>query len=94
MTTWHIVADFLIGAHARSLELDVNLALECGVGFLGIFYCVSDERLNHHAKGLSQAVDKIAAVIRYTKEKHPGILIRYTPEDTVRSKWENVITAA
>ncbi len=34
-----------IGAHARSLETDVELALECGVSFLGVFYCVSDERL-------------------------------------------------
>ena len=83
-----------IGAHARSLEKDVNLALECGVGFIGIFYCVSDERLNHHSTDLNQAVDKIGKVIRYVKEKKPSILVRYTPEDTVRSPWENVITAA
>lgn len=84
----------VIGAHARSVKSDVDLALECGVGFLGIFYCVSDERLTHHSKKLNQAVDKIASVIRYVREKNPGILIRYTPEDTVRSGWENVITAA
>ncbi len=35
-----------IGAHSRSLKSDVELALDCGVNFLGIFYCVSDERLN------------------------------------------------
>src|SRR5512137_2784085 len=34
-----------VGAHARSLDADVTLALECGVDFIGIFYCVSDERL-------------------------------------------------
>ena len=35
-----------IGAHSRSIRSDVELALECGVDFLGIFYCVSDERLD------------------------------------------------
>ena len=28
----------MVGAHSRSLEKDVDLALECGVDFLGIFY--------------------------------------------------------
>lgn len=37
----------IVGAHSRSLISDVDLALECGVGFLGIFYCVSDERLSN-----------------------------------------------
>lgn len=84
----------LVGAHARSLVKDVNLALECGAGFLGIFYCVSEERLNHHSRVLNQAVDRIVEVIRYAREQQSDLLIRYTPEDTVRSKWENVVTAA
>jgi len=83
-----------IGAHARSIEKDVDLALECGVNFLGVFYCVSDERLNHHATPLNRAVDKIAAVIRYARQQDPALTIRYTPEDTVRTQWENVATAA
>jgi 2-isopropylmalate synthase len=84
----------IIGAHARSLEKDVDEALACGVGFLGIFYCVSNERLNHHAKDLTRAVKQIAKVIGYAREKQPDLLIRYTPEDTVRSCWKNVKTAA
>ena len=85
----------IVGAHSRSLERDVDLALECGVGFLGIFYCVSDDRLNNvFKKELTSAVDQIAKVISYAKEKKPDLLIRYTPEDTVRSKFENVISAA
>ena len=28
----------IVGAHSRSVEKDIDLALECGVGFLGIFY--------------------------------------------------------
>lgn len=84
----------LIGAHARSLESDVDLALECGVDFLGIFYCVSDSRLRHHNSHLGGAVDRIAEVISYAKSQRPELVIRYTPEDTVRSTWENVVTAA
>lgn len=82
------------GAHARSMRRDIDLALECNVGFLGIFYCVSNERLNHHSKDLTQAIDIITDVIRYAKDANPGLLIRYTPEDTVRSSWENVTAAA
>ncbi|MCB9059561.1 MAG: 2-isopropylmalate synthase [Calditrichae bacterium] len=83
-----------VGAHARSVQNDVDVALECGVGFLGIFYCVSDSRLNHHEKKLSDVVEKITSIVSYARETQPNLIIRYTPEDTVRSEWHNVITAA
>jgi len=85
----------VIGAHARSLKKDVDLALECGVGFLGIFYCVSDQRLQTvFNKNLNQAIDQIAETIRYAKSRKPDLIIRYTPEDTVRSPWKNVVEAS
>ena len=85
----------LIGAHSRSIEADINLALECGVDFIGIFYCVSDERLNHiFKKDLSRAIDLISGIIEYAKKMNPDLLIRYTPEDTVRSNFDNVIDAS
>jgi 2-isopropylmalate synthase len=85
----------IVGAHSRSLEKDVDLALECGVGFLGIFYCVSEDRLNHvFKKEITSAVDQIAKVIEYARKANPNLLIRYTPEDTVRSKFENVVSAS
>jgi len=84
-----------IGAHSRSLKADINLALECGVDFLGIFYCVSDERLNHiFKKELNTAIDQITSVIEYAKNKNPHLQIRYTPEDTVRSNIKNVTDVA
>jgi len=83
-----------IGAHARSIKSDVDLALNCGVQFLGIFYCVSDERLAHKDLNITQAVFNIANTISYAKDKNPNLIIRYTPEDTVRSRWENVIMAS
>lgn len=84
-----------VAAHARSLQDDVDLALDCGVGFLGIFYCVSSARLDGVFKrSLNQAVDQICEVIRYAKERQPGLQVRYTPEDTVRSDFDNVVEAA
>lgn len=85
----------IIGAHSRSLKEDVDLALECGVGFLGVFFCVSDDRLTHvHKKELHRAVDQIAEVIAYGKERKPELIIRYTPEDAVRSRFRNVMDAS
>lgn len=84
-----------VAAHARSVKRDIDLALDCGVGFIGIFYCVSDERLSTvFNKDLSEAVAQIADVIRYAKSQKPDLVIRYTPEDTVRSPWKNVIAAS
>jgi 2-isopropylmalate synthase len=85
----------VIGAHSRSVKKDVEAALECGVDFLGIFYCVSDERLNGvFRKDLNQAIEQISEVISYAKSQKPDLQIRYTPEDTVRSSFENVVKAA
>lgn len=85
----------IVGAHARSVMDDIDRALQCEVGFLGIFYCVSEDRLNQvFKKELSQAIEQITKVIRYAREQRPDLLIRYTPEDTVRSKFENVVEVA
>jgi len=85
----------VICAHSRSLKKDVDRAIRCGVKFLGVFYCVSDERLNNvFNKKLSRAIDQIVETIRYAKEQKPDLIIRYTPEDTVRSNFKNVIEAS
>ncbi len=84
-----------IGAHARSLKGDVELALNCGVDFVGIFYCVSDDRLDTvFKKELDAAITQITEVIKFAKSKNPNIIIRYTPEDTVRSEFSNVVAAS
>lgn len=83
-----------IAAHARSREEDIDAALERGVGMIGIFYCVSDQRLRHHDTTLPKAIDRICRNIRRCKEKAPDVWVRYTPEDTVRSPWNNVVEAA
>jgi isopropylmalate/homocitrate/citramalate synthase len=85
----------VIGAHSRSMQKDVDLALECGVDFIGIFYCVSSDRLHGvFKKDIGKAVEQIAKVISYAKEQKPDLIIRYTPEDTVRSDFGNVLAAS
>lgn len=84
-----------IGAHSRSIKSDVELALKCGVDFLGIFYCVSDQRLDTvFKKELEVAIEQITSVISFAKSENPELLVRYTPEDTVRSQFENVVAAS
>lgn len=82
-------------AHSRSLQQDVDLALECGVDFLGIFYCVSNRRLEGVFRtDLDAAIGQITKLIKYVKGKNPDLIVRYTPEDTVRSEFDNVVKTA
>jgi len=84
-----------VGAHSRSLKQDVDLALKCDVDFIGIFYSVTEERLNQvFKKDINSAIDQIAAVIGYAKQHKAQLIVRYTPEDTVRSPFQNVVDAA
>ncbi|MCB0321360.1 MAG: hypothetical protein KDD60_10590, partial [Bdellovibrionales bacterium] len=67
----------------------------CGAQFLGVFYCVSQDRLSGvFNASLSDAIKKIQSVISYARAQNPDLMIRYTPEDTVRSKYSNVLDAA
>lgn len=43
---------------------------------------------------MDAAIQQITDVIKYAKSVKPDLLIRYTPEDTVRSQFENVIKVA
>lgn len=85
----------LVGAHSRSVKKDVDMALECGVTFLGVFFCVAEGRLDGiFSKTLLDAIDQICEVIRYAKEQNPNLIVRFTPEDTVRSSFDNVVRAS
>jgi 2-isopropylmalate synthase len=84
-----------VAAHARSVQSDVDTALLCGARFLGIFYCVSNDRLGGVFRtSLNQAIDRITHCIQYARQASPDLVIRYTPEDTVRSRFENVVESA
>ncbi len=84
-----------IGAHSLCRIDDVKKALDCGVEFLGVFFSVSQKRLQQdYSIGLESAIEKITSTISYARSQKNDLLIRYTPEDTVRSPIENVIQAA
>ncbi len=84
-----------IGAHSRLIKSDIDLAIDCGVEFLGVFYCVSDGRLSEvFNKTMDFAAEQIFELISYAKNRNPDLIIRYTPEDTVRTEYENVLKAS
>ncbi|MBD2167405.1 2-isopropylmalate synthase [Calothrix membranacea FACHB-236] len=84
-----------IGAHSLCSIENVNKCLDCDIDFLGIVFSVSEKRLQlDYNLSLATAIDKIVEVISYARKQQDNLLIRYTPEDTVRSKIENVIEAA
>lgn len=87
--------DSIIAAHSRSVKDDIDKALECDVDMIGIFYSITTERLENVFKvDIKEATRKICKVITYAKSIKKDVLIRYTPEDTVRSDFNNVGFAA
>jgi 2-isopropylmalate synthase len=84
-----------IGVHSLCRIDDVKKALDYGVDFLGVFFSVSQKRLQRDYNiSLESAIEKIVQVIAYAREQNNNLFIRYTPEDTVRSPMESVIAAA
>jgi len=80
-------------AHARAVIEDVDAARACDADWVGIFFSVRDKRLEEQfRKNLDQAVDLVQRAVSYAKSH--GLRVRYTPEDTVRSPWENVTRVA
>jgi 2-isopropylmalate synthase len=85
--------DANILAHSRAVEADVDMARQCDADWVGIFFSVRDKRLEEQfRKNIDQAVDLVSNVVSYAKAH--GLKVRYTPEDTVRSPWENVVRVA
>jgi len=77
-------------AHCRAMTEDIDIALSCDVDWVGIFFCVSNRRLEQQFRSnIEQATELIAKVIDYSKSH--GLKVRYTPEDTVRTDYESLI---
>lgn len=77
-------------AHCRAINSDIDKAIDCGVDWIGIFYCITDKSLEQRFRtSVEGAIDVITKVVEYAKSH--GLKVRYTPEDTVRSNFETVI---
>jgi 2-isopropylmalate synthase len=84
-------ADIL--AHCRAKKEDIDLAISCDVDWVGIFFCVSEKRLEEHFKlDFEKAIDQISKAISYAKDH--GLKVRYTPEDSTRTEYENLMLAS
>ncbi|HLE97544.1 MAG TPA: homocitrate synthase [Candidatus Thermoplasmatota archaeon] len=79
-----------IVAHSRALRKDIDLVLQTDADWVGIFFSVADARLEEHfRKNEDEAVALIQDSVAYAKSR--GLKVRYTPEDTVRSRFETVV---
>jgi 2-isopropylmalate synthase len=84
-----------VGAHARCRLADVQQALDCEVGFLGVFLSVSPTRLSQDFRvTLEEALETITAVVGFARGQDRDLQIRFTVEDATRSPRENIIRAA
>ncbi len=80
-------------AHCRAIRADIDVAIDCDVDWVGIFFCLRNEALeDRYRKDLGQALALITDVVEYAKAH--GLKVRYTPEDTVRSPIDNVVKVA
>jgi len=83
-----------IGAHARALDRDIEAAVASGADFIGIFFCLAAPRLSESNLNTAQAVQKVVSAVSLARRAAPRALIRFTPEDTVRTEPRTVMTAA
>jgi len=77
-------------AHCRAIKEDVDIARLCDVDWVGIFFCVSNQRLEQQFRSnLDKALDLITSSIEYAKDH--GLKVRYTLEDAVRTEYDSLI---
>lgn len=84
-----------IGAHARCRSADVEKAIACGPGFLGVFLGVSEQRLERDYKiSFSQALENVRSVISDARKTSAEMQIRFTIEDAIRTPSTYIIETA
>ncbi len=77
-------------AHCRALNEDIDIARSCDVNWVGIFFCVSDKRLEKQFEiDLESAIKRVTSAIEYAKSH--GLKVRYTAEDAVRTDYNSLI---
>ncbi|MFW6122303.1 MAG: homocitrate synthase [Petrotogales bacterium] len=77
-------------AHCRAMNRDIDIARSCDVDWVGIFFCVSNQRLEQQFRSnLNKAIDLVTSAIEHAKEQ--GLKVRYTPEDATRTEYASLI---
>jgi homocitrate synthase len=73
--------------HIRCNMDDARRALDTGVHGLDIVIGTSPQLMQHsHGKSIRQIIDLAAEVMRYIREQEPNIILRFSTEDTFRSR--------
>ena len=77
-------------AHCRAKKEDLDVALSCNVDWVGIFFCVSNSRLEQQFRlNIDRVSDLISKTVEYAKDH--GLKVRYTPEDAVRTDFISLV---
>ncbi|WP_027891241.1 LeuA family protein [Calidithermus chliarophilus] len=78
-------------AHCRCHPDDIERSLEVGCNGLNLYLGVSPLAQRHNAqKSLEEAVALASEVIRSTRERHPGLYLRFSAEDAFRTPKEDL----
>jgi len=73
--------------HIRCKREDAIQALECGVHGIDIVIGTSPQLMKHsHGKSISQVIDSAAEVLAFVREQAPDIILRFSTEDSFRSR--------
>jgi homocitrate synthase len=73
--------------HIRCHKEDAQRALDTGVHGLDIVIGTSPQLMQHsHGKSIRQIIDLTAEVMSYIREQNPDIILRFSTEDTFRSR--------
>ena len=64
-------------AHCRALNEDIDVARSCDVDWVGIFFCVSNRRLEQQFRSnLESAIDLVVGAVEYAKDH--GLKVIYS----------------
>lgn len=78
--------------HIRCHKDDARRALDTGVHGLDIVIGTSAQLMQHsHGKNIRQIIDLAAEVIAFVREQAPGIILRFSTEDTFRSRESDLL---
>jgi homocitrate synthase len=73
--------------HIRCHKDDAKRALDTGVHGLDIVIGTSPQLMQHsHGKSIREIIDLAAEVMSYIREQKPDIILRFSTEDTFRSR--------
>ena len=73
--------------HIRCKREDAIQALACGVHGVDIVIGTSPQLMKHsHGKSISQVIDSAAEVLSFVREQAPDIILRFSTEDSFRSR--------